>query len=140
MNGTDDRQYKQQKAKNHTAVKAVALGMAVLILSSGMYYLLNLNDEAGDELIKDKTIGEKLDDAGWMIFTDARCGACEAQLDLIGKEVLGLKVHDCSNSVEDNAVCMEQGIKYIPTWHNVYSNETISGIITLEELEEMCEA
>lgn len=137
MNGTDDRQYKQQEAKNHTAVKAVALGMVVLILSSGMYYLLNLNDEAGDELIKDKTLGERLDDTGWMMYGASYCEGCKTQKDIIGDEIKGLKIHCCDASIENNKVCHEQGIILVPTWQNVFSNETKVGILSLEQLEEM---
>lgn len=123
--------------KKNGIVKAVGLGMVILLLGSSMAFMLNLNDEAGDDLIKDKTLGNKLDDAGWMLFVQDGCPACKMQKDIIGSEISGLKVVDCGASEEDYKLCFENNITLIPTWNNVFSNDTIEGVMQFTQLEEL---
>ena len=126
-----------KKTKSNGFVKMIGLGMAILIMSSGAAFLLNLNDEAGDELVKDKTLGDKLDDAGWMLFIQKGCPACEVQKDILGTGISGLKIVDCAYSADDNKLCMENNISVIPTWENVYLNKTLEGVQSIEQLKEM---
>ena len=125
--------------KKNGLVKAVGLGMIILLLSSGVAFMLNLNNGAGDDLINDtkRTLGNDLDDAGWMLFIQSGCGACEVQKQILGSEITGLKVIDCGASREDGITCAQNNIKVIPTWHNVFSNETIAGVQQITQLEEM---
>lgn len=126
-----------KKTKSNGFVKVIGLGMALLIISGGAIYMFNLNDEAGDELIKDKTLGNKLDDTGWMLFVQAGCPACAIQKDIMGSEISGLKVVDCAASEDEYKLCLENNITMIPTWHNVFSNETIENVQDFTQLEEM---
>ena len=126
-----------KKTKTNVFVKKVGLIAAILILSSGVAFFMNLNDEAGDELIKDKTLGERLDDAGWMLYTKEGCGACGEQRVILGTAIRDIKVIDVQSSEENNTLFFEQGFTLIPTWHNVFSNETRVGAQTREQLEEM---
>lgn len=135
MSGEDT----QHKPKTNGVVKMIGIGMVILILSSGLYYFLSYNDEIDDELIvpTERTLGQRLDDAGWMLYVDGKCSACKTQMELVGWDMYGLKIHDCDASLEDNIICHEEGIQLIPTWRNVFSNETRVGIQSIEKLEEM---
>lgn len=127
----------QQKPKTNKLTKIVGIGMVFLILFGGVAYFWDYEEETGDELMRDKTLGERLDDNGWMVYTQTGCGACAKQQEIMGFDAYGLKIHDCGESKENFDVCMAQGIEYIPTWHNVFSNETKQGLLSLEQLEEM---
>ena len=126
-----------RKTKTNGFVKAVGLGMAILILSSGVAFFMNLTDEAGDELIKDKTLGERLDDNGWMLYTMDGCGWCEEQKEVLGSSRFDIKIEKCYTREE----CVENALLInttgYPSWHNVFSNETRPGFHTVEELTEM---
>lgn len=129
----------QQKPKVNGVVKMIGIGMIILILSSGLYYFLSYNDEIDDELKteKDKTLGEKLDDNGWELYTMTGCGWCEEQKKVLGSDVFGLKIDTCSTIEECTKVVEEQGIVGFPAWINVFNNETRVGFQTIEQLEEM---
>lgn len=130
----------KESKKRNGLVKAVGLGMVILMLSSGVAFMLNLNDEAGDELINDKrTLGNDLDNTGWMLFIQKGCPACEVQKQILGSEISGLKIVDCAASREDGLICAQNDIRVIPTWKNVFSNETIEGVQQFSQLEEMTE-
>lgn len=130
----------QHKPKTNGVVKMIGLGMVILILSSGLYYFLSYNDEIeeGDPLIPaERTLGERLDDAGWSLYTMTGCGWCEEQKKVLGNDIYGLKIENCNNREECTKIVQEQDIKGFPTWINVYSNEISPGFKTIEELEEM---
>ena len=113
----------------------IIISIILLIISMVIHY--SYVDENNVPLEKPTTFGESLDDKGWMLYVADGCPACEAQKEIIGRGIIGLKVHDCHASIENNKVCIEQGILVIPTWYNVYSNETYSGVRQRLELEEM---
>ena len=123
--------------KQNNLVKAVGLGLALLILGSGVAYFLNLSDEAGDELKTNNTLGKALDNAGWMLYVQHGCGACGDQRVILGTAIRDIKVVDCGASREEGLQCVYQDIRVIPTWHNVFSNETRIGAQSIEQLEEM---
>lgn len=132
-------EYEKQNTKNHRFVKAIGIGMALLIISSGSYYLLNLNDEAGDELktnntLVNQTLGTQLHDAGWMLCVREGCGACGTQRVILGTAIRDIIVVDCKEEVH---VCYDLKITVVPTWYNVFSNETVLGAQSIEQLNEM---
>lgn len=123
---------KTKNEKQSNKIKnAVGLGLTILILSGGIAYFLNFGD---DELKTNNTLGKSLDDAGWLLFVQEGCGACGEQRVILGTAIRDIKVVDCR---EDARLCYEQGITVVPTWHNVFSNETIMGAQSIEELTEM---
>ena len=126
--------YIDRKTKINTFVKAVGLVSIILILGSGIAYFVNLNNEAGDELKTNNTLGKALDDAGWMLYAQQGCGACGEQRVILGTAIRDIKVIDCR---EDARLCYEQGITVVPTWINVFSNETRLGAQNIEELRGM---
>ena len=125
------------KAINNKIIKVAGVFMMFSMLSVGMVTLLDSNKPAGSRLIHDATLGNKLNESGWMVYGYAGCGGCIAQQNILGDQILGLTVHDCKASKENNDVCKAQGIEIVPTWHNVYTNETILGVLQIEQLKEM---
>lgn len=138
MNKQDRDLTVNKKTKTNNLVKKVGLVFVILLLGSGVAFMLNLNDEAGDELIKDPTLGERLDDAGWMLYTSDGCGWCTEQKKILGNNKFDIKIENCATRDE----CIENALAIntsgYPTWHNVFSNETLPGFRTLEQLEEIC--
>lgn len=130
----------KETKKSNRLVKAVGLGLIILILSGGVAYMLNLSD-GPDYKVNDtkRTLGNDLDDKGWMLFVQSGCGACEVQKQILGSEITGLKVVDCAASREDGITCAQHNIRVIPTWHNVFSNETIAGVQQITQLEALLE-
>ena len=133
----DNKINKTKKPKDNFIVRFVSVGFIVLILFGGVFYFYNYDKNEEIILPKDKTLGDRLADAGWMVYVASICPACIIQKDILGNQIDGLKVHYCDVSLEDNKVCHDNGIIAIPTWYNVYSNEMVVGVKELVELEEM---
>lgn len=123
--------------KSNTTVKIIALGLVILMVSSGSLYFLNADDDSSTELINNSTLGKYLDNAGWMLFVQQGCPACTVQKDTIGNEIAGLKVIDCSASPEETQLCLDNNITRIPTWVNSISNESSIGVLNITQLTEM---
>lgn len=127
-----------EESKGNGLVKKAGLVFVILLLGSSVAFFLNLNDEAGDELIKDPTLGERLDDAGWMLYTMNGCGWCEKQKEVLGYDKFDIKIENCATRDECTENALAINTTGFPSWHNVFSNETLPGFRTLEQLEEMC--
>lgn len=130
----------KKSSKKNNIVKAVGLGLIILILSGGVAFMSNLSDGPDYKINDDdkRTLGNDLDDTGWMLFVQEGCPACDMQKRVLGNEISGLKIVDCAASSEDGMLCAQENIKVIPTWVNVFSGETIAGVQQIEQLEELC--
>lgn len=128
---------KTTKKKSNKLVKVSAAVLTLLIVSSGMAYMLSLNDEAGDELVKDPTLGERLDSAGWMLFAMTDCPACEIQKEVLGHDRFDITIETCERGAPCIEVAEQNDLIGFPTWHNVFTNETRIGFQNSTQLEEM---
>lgn len=128
---------KATKKKPNKLVKISVGVLTLLIVSSGMAYMFNLNDEAGNELIKDPSLGERLDSAGWMLFAMTDCPACEIQKETLGYDRFDITIETCERGQSCIEVAEENDLIGFPTWHNVFSNETKIGYQNLTQLEAM---
>lgn len=121
----------KNKHKKNLLVKLASAGLIVLLLISGICYFLEYDSQPNN------TLGNQLDDAGWMLFVQTGCGACDIQKEILGDDIHGLNIHDCGGSQEHHKTCYDNHIVAVPTWYNIYSNESVAGIQGREELGEM---
>lgn len=128
----------KKKQKENLLVKLGSIGLILFILISGLYYFIEYDSEEVAEIPMNNTLlGNQLNDAGWMLFVQTGCGACDIQKEILGDDIHGLNIHDYGGSQEHHKTCYDNHIVAVPTWYNIYSNESVAGVQGREELEGM---
>ena len=103
------------------AVYAVAI-IAVIVL---IYYF-----------VVPRSLTTRLENAGWFLFMSPTCPHCKRQLEVLGGSYS--KSTQCSGGKSSNGSPIPcSKISAFPTWYNIKSGETVKGMRSVSQLEEM---
>lgn len=105
----------------------------LLILAIVAIIMLIWNYSSGPwehmDRLSNKTLAQKLGDAGWTLYTRTGCPWCTKQLAEFNGNTKGLTVIDC---VDMPNLCA--GIQGVPAWVNTKTGKRVSGYKTKTDL------